>query len=485
MRRPCPRIGVEAHSHPARRDRVLGGKNGRLWQWGVVLTLGLLNPACAGSSRTIDAGLSRRIDALINPFARANNFSGTVAVADSTGIIASGSYGLADRARSIETAAETRYHIASVSKAITATAILLLVDDGRLSLDEPLRDFLPDFPHGDRITLHHLLTHTSGIPDINRFPEYPALSVRPQSPSTLAQVIASHSADAGGSDEYAYSNSNYNLLAFVIEVASRESYAQFVEQRIFARLGMTKTAVSGSERDHALTLAARGYVPVGRDGLADAPYLDWSVKVGNGSIVSTAGDLLTFVTGLFEGGLLADSTRTKMFGHYAGGHYGYGWFMREIGKRSVIFLNGNTPGYSAYLARYPADGVSVVVLANNDIPLATELGRTAAALTLGDTYPAPPSFPPLADDTVDGADYIGRYQFSWYTMDVAMGDSDLVATMGWPRYPMTLVPTGPDRFLLRYYWAEVAFDRDTDGMVTAVHWAASPDTKAPRARPAP
>lgn len=423
-----------------------------------------------------DESLSAEIRGYLAPHVEAGDFSGTILVSKPDHVLASLAFG--NRGPDgAPNSLETRHHIASLSKAFTATALLLLVEEGVVSLDDSLAHYVPEFPQGDRITLHHLLTHTSGIPDINRFPEYRELSTKPQELADLLTVIIQHSAEAAPSSSYRYSNSNYNVLAFVIESASGQSYAEFMAQRVFEPLALDQTAHSGSARDRALPTPAAGQVPIGLRDSGPAPYLDWSIKTGNGSIVSTAEDLSLFLHRLFDRPLLSDETRDLMLQGHVDDRYAYGWFTNERFGRRAVYLNGNTPGVSASFEYYPGEQLAVVVLANHDIALASGISSAIAAMVFGE-----PVDPPISrvgyrpQGGIPSADFVGKYDFG-VGFEISTEGGTVVARGAWPRYPTTLVPIGEDLFYHRFWSSVLEFERGADGSVTALVWG---DRKAER-----
>ncbi len=455
---------------------------GRCLLWTPALLLASVH-AISAQVRT-DESLESRIDGYMAAYVAGGNFAGAILIAQDGNIVARRTYGLADPEAGIPNTPETRFHIASLSKPITAMGVMLLVDDGVLGIDDPVARYVPDFPGGERITIHHLLTHTSGLPDINRFPEYGALSTIPQTTESLVRVIASHADGAGATDRYQYSNSNYNLLAFIIERLSGKKFGEYLTDRIFVPLRMTATAHSGTSRDISAAPPAIGQIPVGVADIEPAPYLDWSVKTGNGSIVSRAEDLVVFLRSLVHEPLLSDASLRLMLAAHVNNYVGYGWFVRERAGRRVFYYNGNTPGVSGYFALYPDEDLCVVVLANHDIPLATSVGRDLAAAVFGENYDVPAPLEPTPFSAQEsGFEYVGSYEFSpGYGFDISVEGDALIARIAWPRYSATLIPVGRDRFFHRYYWNTIVFVRQPAGEIESLHWTSSPESLARRTR---
>src|SRR5262249_48879740 len=200
--------------------------------------------AC-GSVCGQEQSLEARVDAYLVPFVKGNNFLGVVLIAQGDLTLVNRAYGKASYELNVPNSPETRFHVASVSKLFTAASILLLEERGLLHVSDPISRFLLDFPSGQKITLRHLLTHSSGIANVNNLPEYAAASRAPQTPGSLIELFKSKPLRFEPGTKYEYSNSNYNLLAFVIEQASHQSYGEFLRENIFEPLGLKNTAHDG------------------------------------------------------------------------------------------------------------------------------------------------------------------------------------------------------------------------------------------------
>lgn len=398
-------------------------------------------------------GQNSQITAIVEPYATSNNFSGTVLVTKDGKVIYEQSFGFASRELNIPASSSTVYHLASVSKPFTSTAILQLEEAGKLKLTDPVSTWFPDFPGGDRITVHHLLCHTSGIANINSFPNYDELSLHANSLDTLIRIIAKQPLRFDPGARYEYSNSNYNLLAKIIEKTSGLSFGDYLSKNIFERIGMKSTRHHGNPAEIIPQLAP-GYSPVGRNGLERAPWLDWSIKTGNGSLVSTVSDLSLFDQALNGDKLLRPSSRGKMFTPNLD-ETGYGWFLRADEGTPRTYINGRSPGFSAYVGRYPSEKLCVIVLSNIYVPVATEIGVQIAHVILGKKVMTHS----LTDKIVtQGERYSGVYQFGpdYYRpnakIEVKMDQGRLTSTFG------DLIENGESKFMLRSFWSEVIFE---------------------------
>src|SRR5213078_3147724 len=278
--------------------------------------LGLLvtvsGPAPGQVSANPDRQLEAQVDAYLRPYLDLGGFNGSVLIAKGGRVLLSKGYGMANYELNVINTPQTKFHLGSVSKTFTAAAIMLLLEQGKLSVRDPLTRYIPDYPNGEKITIHHLLTNTSGIPNVNNFPEYATQSKFPHTPADLIAMFKQKPLDfEPGTRGYIESNSNYNLLAYIIEKISGQSYGDFLRQQIFDPLGLRDTNHDG---DASVLIAnkASGYVPVGAMSVENAPYLDWSIKTGNGSIYSTVEDLLSWDRALYAEKILKKGWLQRM-----------------------------------------------------------------------------------------------------------------------------------------------------------------------------
>jgi CubicO group peptidase (beta-lactamase class C family) len=417
-----------------------------------------------------DSQIANRLEAYLKPFVETGNLSGTILVARKGRVLFRRSYGMANYELQVPNSPETRFHIASVSKPFTAAAILQLQEQGRLSLADRVSRFLPDFTNGDRITLDNLLTHTSGIPDINDLSDYDTFA---RSPHTLGQLIAKFAGlplqfDPGSG--YGYSNSNYNLLALVIEKVTGESYGEYLRKHVFDAARMKDSGHDG-EAAHLIPGAASGYKPAGIAGYEKAPYLDWSTKTGNGSLYSTVDDLYHFDRALNTDAILKSSTRQKYFIEGPGNRYG--WYIHKRLGHRVISGKGRSPGFAAELDCFPDDDITIILLTNSYSTVSQDpIAEALAAIVFGQEPPPPPTMHPVTISQPALAAYAGMYQYgpeyfdpnAKFTLTAEPGY--LLMELGDLRTP--LVPLSADDFLERNFFGHVVMSRGGVGIVTAL-----------------
>jgi CubicO group peptidase (beta-lactamase class C family) len=324
--------------------------------------------------------LDRRVDALMRDYQGSVPGASLLVLRDGAPLLRRG-YGMADLEAGIAATPATDYRLASVSKQFTAAAILLLVDDGRLRLDDRARRWLPTLPPAaDSITLHHLLTHTSGLVDYEDVMD-PADPRQVHDIDVLRLLEAQDRTYFAPGSGYRYSNSGYALLALVVERASGQRYADFLQARIFRPLGMAHTVAHEEGRSR---VANRAWGYSFEDGAwRRTDQSTTSAVLGDGGIYSSIDDLARWDAALYDGRLLAPSSLQRAFTpatdtDEADVRYGYGW--RITGD--TLWHSGETIGFRNVIVRYPRQRMTVVLLTNRNAPEPYALARRIAALAM-------------------------------------------------------------------------------------------------------
>jgi len=310
-----------------------------------------------------------------------SEFSGVAFVALEGEILLEKAYGLADRANSIPNTTGTQFCIASLTKQFTAMAILLLQNQGNLNVQDPFCSYYNDCPNTwQGITIHQLLTHTSGIPNFTSLPDYPDIALTPVPQSSVIARFHDLPLDFVPGEIWSYSNSGYVLLGAIIEQVSGTSYADFLEQNVFSPLGMMD---SGLSPDPARV--ATGYVDASLDLSAPVP----PDAVADGGIFSTVEDLYRWDQALYTELLVPQALLDQMFTAQVAipesdSGYGYGWEITQTEGHSLYIHTGNIDGFKAYIGRLPDHQLTVILLLNqHDLrPRALGNGLVSDVLTL-------------------------------------------------------------------------------------------------------
>ncbi|WP_117881042.1 serine hydrolase [Aureibaculum luteum] len=315
-----------------------------------------------------------QIEELLNTYQEYGKFNGSVLVSDQGKVIYKKGFGMANMEWDIPNQPNTKHRLGSITKQFTAMLILQLVAEGKLDLNKPITTYLPDYPKtsGDIITSHHLLTHTSGIPNYTSFPKFMEDESRnPYTPEAFLKIFAEKPLDFIPGEKFSYSNSGYFLLGVLIEKLSGKSYEQMLQDKIFTPLNMKDTGYD----NHAdiLKNRASGYEKQG-GAYVNSRYLDMSIPYAAGSLYSSVEDLYKWDQALYTTSILPQKYMTLYFNPsipaFGNAHYAYGWGVgyAKIGKSKdsiyAIGHGGGINGFNTNISRTTSNK-SLVVLLNN------------------------------------------------------------------------------------------------------------------------
>ncbi|HLK56040.1 MAG TPA: serine hydrolase [Chthonomonadaceae bacterium] len=343
------------------RSSMVGVFSHRMWA-AVITTWLVLFGRGSYSDPSRDAS-AREIGRLMETLSSRGQFSGCALVAEHGHVLYRKAFGFADTADGRKLTEDTPFNIASVTKQFTAMAIMMLAEKKQLDYDDLLSRYIPEFaslPHASGITLRHLLTHTSGIPDFGDLAVED--DTRLTETSLIATLVAKDALFSSPGRQYRYSNPGYRLLAVVIERVSRMAYSSFLRSRIFQPLGMLHTVVY--DRPEALPArCAVGYDPFGQrlDVVAVA-------VPGDGGIFSTIDDLFKWDQALYTDRLVRQSTLVQAFTpavvREGTSTYGFGWNIAGSGAGKYVWHTGNQAGFRAFIERRFDDRTTVILLTN-------------------------------------------------------------------------------------------------------------------------
>jgi len=344
---------------------------------------------------------------IVQPYVDAQMFMGSVLVAKNGKIIFSKSYGMADLEWSVPNSPTTRFNIASMTKQFTAASILLLEDRGKLKTDDLVKKYLPDAPASwDKITIYHLLTHTSGIPD-------DAAKYEPGTPDKL--VFNDKPLDFQPGEKWAYTNLGYIVLGYLLERITGQTYEDFVQENIYKPLGMNDSGMFSFVT--VIPRRTSGYWP-GSNGIENADRsFDTRIGFSSGSLYSSTEDLLRWEEGLFGGRVLSPASLRKMTTPFKS-DYSCGVHVNRVNGHLMIEHDGNNIGFNSDMAYYPEDRIAVIVLANLNGTVTGELTKGLAAVALGETPPTPSIHKEILLSKEVLARYAGTYQFPDYSLQM-------------------------------------------------------------------
>jgi CubicO group peptidase (beta-lactamase class C family) len=314
-----------------------------------------------------------RVDELVKPFVQYHAFSGVVLAAKGDKVLVQKAYGMADYEFNVPNTVDTRFAIASITKRFTSVILQHLFDEKRLSPDDPLSKWVPDFPSANAITVRQLMSHRSGIQDPAKLR---GIIRQNYTSAEVVEQLKSEPLASKPGEVYSYTTANYAILAHIIERVTGKTYAEVVRQYVY---GPARMKDSGElTATTVVPRLAHGYMPDpwGR-GVAVCGPEDTSWKVGGGSSYSTAADLHRFVRALYGGTLLPRQVAIES------------WVLTKKFDKTATSLNGAFPGAGANLLYFPDDDVTVVVLSNNYATVAATIAESVAAMMFDKPYSVP------------------------------------------------------------------------------------------------
>lgn len=351
------------------------------------------------SSMSFSQSKVEQIDELISTYAAYGKFNGSVLVSDQGKVIYKKGFGMANMEWDIPNQPNTKHRLGSITKQFTAMLILQLVAEGKLDLQEPITKYLPDYPKatGDIITTHHLLTHTSGIPNYTAFPKFMEDESRnPYNPSAFMKKFDAKKLDFTPGEKFSYSNSGYFLLGAIVEKLSGKTYEQMLQDKIFTPLSMNETGYDN--HGYILKNRATGYEKKGQ-GYENSRYIDMTIPYAAGSLYSTVEDLYKWDQSLYTNNILPKEYMTMYFKPYisafGNAHYAYGWGVgyAKIGKSTdsiyAIGHGGGINGFNTNISRTTSNKSLVVLLNNTGGAPLNDITRAIRGIMHGKAYDMP------------------------------------------------------------------------------------------------
>ena len=403
------------------------------------------------------------MEVYLNAYAQTGQFSGSVTVTQ--GLIGGMTHGydFANREHQVANTGTTKFRIGSVTKQFTAVAILQLQEKGLLDVQAPVSTYLPDYPNGDRITVHHLLTHTAGIPEYLDPEAFPDLEEWIRQSSSLTQLIDRFKdlpLESEPGEKFKYSNSGYVLLTQIIETVAEQPYAEYLQANVFEPLGMKDTGYEVPQT--VIYSLAQGYLFIGKETYLQASPFDMSIPQGAGGLYSTTEELANWNRFLYEDeypAVLSQTAKAMMVTpavqmepeENPDVFYGYGLVIDNHSGRQRVHHNGGISGFASSLTRYPDEALTIIVLSNLGTALPGRIAEDLAAIAFNEPYEIPTQPEVIALDPEIYEKYVGTYQLL-PEMQIAIRVED---------GELTAQATGQDSFVLyptseTDFFAEVA-----------------------------
>jgi CubicO group peptidase (beta-lactamase class C family) len=435
-----------------------------LFQWSMIAAVPL--HAQAGSAAVL-RDFSAKVEEYMQAQTKWKRFMGSILVAREGKVLISRGYGLANAEWDLPNTPQTKFRLGSITKQFTSMVIMQLQQRGRLSVTDPICMYLdPCPPSWKPVTIHHLLTHTSGIPSYTNLSGYRAKMMMPTSKEEMIARFRDLPLEFRPGEAFKYDNSGYFLLGVILEKITGQSYEAAVQSQILAPLGMKDTGY-----DHSATILkkrASGYTPAGED-MVNARYVDMAQPYAAGSLYSTVEDLLRWDQALYTEQLLSAKALETMFTPFKD-NYAYGWGVRAASpatfNRKQMAHGGGINGFSTYIARYPDEKVTVIVLCNNEAFPAQRVATDLGAILFAEKYeiPVERKVAKLDPRTYDA--YIGEYQLAPNVILTVTREGDRLITQATGQSKIEIFPESETKFFPKAIEAEITFVKDAKGQVT-------------------
>lgn len=427
----------------------------------VLLVLAITGLAPAAALAQADRKFPEQAEALLKDYVRDELFTGTVLVARNGKPIFRRGYGAANREWMIPNAIDTRYRIGSITKQFTSAAILRMVDENKLGLDDSINKYLPGLPaRWEQATIRQLLAHTSGIPSHTSSEDADAqLMPLKHTPQQLIDLLKDVPLNYEHGTKFMYNNMGYVLLGRIIETVSGMSYQDYLEQKLLKPLKLLNSGYDDGRE--VVGRLAQDYTD-GPNDVVKGRLVHMSNAYAAGAMYSTVDDLFAWQQMLINGNVLSPASQTAMFTD--GGHrYGLGWFIRENLSRKLYEHGGSIGGYSAMLAYYPDDKVTVIILSNYGDEVVSKIGGELARLALGVAQ----AHRQVKVDPRLYSRFVGQYQLGSAILAIASKGDRLFAKLTGQRQ-LEIVPESNYSYFYKSVDAVVTFESDASGKIKSL-----------------
>ncbi|MFC2158315.1 serine hydrolase domain-containing protein [Acidobacteriota bacterium] len=329
--------------------------------------------------------IENKLDDYMNVHLQDRSFMGSILLARDGRILVSKGYGMANLEHDVPNTPQTKFRLGSITKQFTSMSIMQLQKKGLLNVNDTFDKYIPDFKSGDLFTIHHLLTHTSGVISFTGFPDYRKTMILPL---TLEEIIAKFKGrplEFESGSQFKYSNSGYILLGYIIEKVSGLSYADYIKENIFDPLGMGDTGYDS----HRMVLKNRatGYIS-SKERYINSDYIDMKIPHAAGALYSTVEDLYKWDRALYTDKLIDTTSLEKMFTPFKNG-YGYGWGIGTIIDHKRIAHNGGINGFVTHIGRFPEDDACIIILSNQANAKMRDIVKDVTAILFDEPYSIP------------------------------------------------------------------------------------------------
>ncbi len=427
-----------------------------------LVTLAVLSISCSHSAQTSNGEFEARVVEYLNAHFYQKTFNGSILIAKEGQILFSKGFGMADIELDVPNTPKTKFRLGSITKQFTAMLVMQLQEKGLLNVNDSLAEYIPDYPNGNKITIHHLLTHTSGVPSFTGFPDYTKVMVQPLKLEEIIALFKNRPLEFDPGTKYRYSNSGYILLGYILEKVSDKPYDLLLQKNIFKPLGMTN---SGYDWNQIIVKNRASGYSMDKGELANASYIDMHIPHAAGALYSTVEDLYTWDRALYTDKLLSRESMDKMFTPFLN-NYAYGWNVSELFGRKLISHGGGINGFVTYIARFPDDDACIIILSNLTASRTGQIYRDLAAILFGEQYELPKEKKAVQIDPGLLDAYVGMYELEGDRSIKVFKEGDRIFAEFAGQGTAELFAESETKFFMKAADVEISFVKDDSGNVT-------------------
>lgn len=335
------------------------------------------------SNLSFSQNLERKIDSLIRTEFNNSNEPGAAFLISRNGKpLYKKAFGLANMELEVKMTPDNVFQIGSMTKQFTAIAILILEEQGKLSVNDPISKFIPDYPNGNNITISHLLTHTSGIKDFTKMKTISGIAQKEMTPKAMLDFFKDEPVDFSPGEKFEYNNSGYIVLGYLIGLTSGKTYEEFIQENIFDKIGMENSYYASDRK--VIKNRAYGYHQKSY-GFVNKTVINFSVPFSSGSLMSTLDDMLKWQNALNQNVLLRPENLVKAFTNQSLNNgekigYGYGWHIKNSDSILSREHGGSIFGFKSMGVYLPKKDIYVLGFSNCDCHSPTQIVRDIAEL---------------------------------------------------------------------------------------------------------
>jgi CubicO group peptidase (beta-lactamase class C family) len=406
----------------------------------------------------------QRLDEQAQAYFDAGKFNGTVLVAKDGRPVLSKGYGMANFEWNIPNTPDTKFRLGSITKQFTAMTLLLLEQQGKLKLTDPVCKYVDPCPETWKpITLHQVVTHTAGIPNFTAFPDYASTMMLKSPPAESLKKFRDKPLDFDPGTKFNYSNSGFVLLGYIIEKVAGEPYEDYLRKNVLDPLGMKDTGYD----DAATVLPKRAAGYVNGKTLANAAFIDMSIPHAAGSLYSTTLDLMKWDAAQSAGKLLTPENYQRYYTPLKN-DYAYGLNVQTKNGVQQISHGGGINGFATMIIRVPSERLLVVTLSNVLPSDAGKLADNLINLSLGKEVEKPTKIVEIPMSADKLKQYVGEYELSpTFILTITLEDGQLI-TQATGQGKVPVFAKAEDIFFPKIMEAELIFEKDATGKVTGL-----------------